>query len=614
MCGIVGLYYLDDVQPCSEKVIKDMRDAITHRGPDDKGVYIDGSLGIAHRRLSIIDVDNGHQPLSTPDGRLQVVFNGEIYNYIELKKTLESAGHEFKTKSDTEVLLYLYLEFGDDFVKKLNGIFSFAIWDHSSRKLFLARDHMGVKPLYYYLNSNVLLFSSEIKSIVTSGLYEQECNKKALGEYFIFRDVSGEQTLFNEVKSLLPGCCMVVKDGNIESTQYWDVPVSAPASVSCDKAIESLDELLVDAVKMQLMSDVPLGSFCSGGIDSSLITALAARQTGAGINTYSVGFNEVAYDETEYARKVSKLYNTDHHELRLTNNDFTALIPEMIKFNDEPLNFPNSVLIYAISKVAKHDVTVVLTGEGADELFGGYPRYHIPNLVSRLQNLPSPMRWLFGMLANTMNDHRIKKLKSYLDAPLSELIICNSATADKKVIDMFYKDGCGGEFDYRESVLKKAQTIDNFSMQTAFLDQYTYLQSILNRQDKMSMAASIESRVPFLDHRIVSFASSIPFKCKIHKRENKYVLKKVAEKYLPQEVIYRKKSGFGIPLAEWFRAKDGLGEYAHTILRNNALPEMQGILDIESLLSDHCRNINDNSEILWTALNYVTWKDQFGIS
>jgi asparagine synthase (glutamine-hydrolysing) len=382
MCGIVGIVYKNQEKTVSETEVVGMRDLLVHRGPDDHGIFIDGNVGLGHRRLSIIDLSSGHQPMTNEDETLWIVFNGEIYNFQNLREDLLNKGHTFKTKSDTEVILHLYEEKGEDCPAALNGIFAFAIWDKKNRSLFLARDHMGIKPFYYSETRDAFLFSSEIKSIVRSGHVEARCNEKVIPEYFIFRHVSGQNTLFQGIKSLLPAHSMVFKDGEVQTKDYWSpFPREKERHISFDVAAEELSWLIQDSVKKQLISDVPLGTFCSGGVDSSLVTAMASRLVGRPINTFSVGFHENGYDETVYARMVSEQYGTSHHEVRLTNEEFTELLPRMIWHNDEPLNFANSIQIYAISKLAKKHVTVVLTGEGADELFGGYPRYLLPKMA-----------------------------------------------------------------------------------------------------------------------------------------------------------------------------------------------------------------------------------------
>ncbi len=406
MCGIVGIVHKDRQRRVDESRLVGMRDLLVHRGPDDAGCHFDGHVGLGHRRLSIIDLSSGHQPMTNEDGSLWIVFNGEIYNFQALRERLVAKGHQFKTKSDTEVILHLYEEEGPDCARSLNGIFAFAIWDARDQSLFLARDHMGVKPLYYAVTDEALVFASEIKSIVNSGYVEPRCRDEGAFEYFVFRHVSGERTLYRDVNCLLPAHTLVLKNGEVRIDQFWShYPKPEEGPTSLVAAADELSALIQDAVGMQMVSDVPLGTFCSGGVDSSLVTAFAARLTEKRINTFSVGFHEPDYDETQYARLVSKQYGTIHHELKVSNEEFADLLPTMIWHNDAPLNFANSIQIYAISKLAKEFVTVVLTGEGADELFAGYPRYLVPSLSHSYGRLPAFVQRLAP--TGTRNDRGI---------------------------------------------------------------------------------------------------------------------------------------------------------------------------------------------------------------
>jgi len=614
MCGIAGIVLSDRGERCSEQRLVAMRDVMTHRGPDDQGLYINGNIGLAHRRLSIIDLSTGHQPMLSADENLVIVFNGEIYNYRELRKELEGKGRKFKTHSDTEVILAMYQEYGKECVAKLNGIFAFAILDMQNREVFLARDHMGVKPLYYSNTQTAFVFASEAKSLFESGYIKPECNQEAVPEYFLFRHVAGDRTLFKNINVLPPGYHMTIRGDQVVKTQYWSsLRSSSHEQRSFHESLEALSDLFTSAVKMQMMSDVPLGTFCSGGVDSSLVTAIAAQNAGQAINTFSVGFYEEDYDETKYARLVSSQYDTNHHEIRLDEKQFTEYLPRMIWYNDEPLNFANSVHIFAISQLAKEHVTVVLTGEGSDELFGGYPRYQVPRLVARMKKLPSPVRNLVSSIMGMSGDHRWDKLKSFLSTSINDAILFNSSPIGIKNIKQYWPNIDKTGYSFRADLLSG---LDHSSCQlekVSKLDQNSYLVSILNRQDKMSMAASIESRVPFLDYRVVEFANSLPAKYKINGFQTKHILKKLAERYLPREVIYRRKSGFGVPLPLWLKGNGAMGKMASELFVGASVPEMGEKFNIQSLYSEHCKGSNDHSEILWTTLNFLLWKRSFGI-
>lgn len=616
MCGIVGIVYRDNSRKVSEPKLVDMRDLLVHRGPDDQGLFIDGNVGMGHRRLSIIDLNTGHQPMSNEDETFWIVFNGEIYNFQDLRKDLLKKGHVFRTKSDTEVIIHLYEEKGEDCAADLNGIFAFAIWDQKDRSLFMARDHMGIKPLYYAMTKEVFLFSSELKSIVRSGHLEARCNEEVIPEYFMFRHVSGENTLFKGVKSLLPGHSMVLKDGEIRMNEYWSpFPKEAEKNISFETATEELSWLIGDSVKKQLISDVPLGTFCSGGVDSSLVTAVASRLIGRPISTFSVGFHENGYDETSYARVVSKQYGTHHNEVKVTNQEFADLLPKLIWHNDEPLNFANSIQIYAISKLAKEHVTVVLTGEGADELFGGYPRYLLPRVSGWFRKMPSFLRNGILRGGGLLGDHRLEKIARFSNYSSDEAILYNSSILDKDFIREILPQFSLNGFPYRvENLLKgKRLSMDSIN-RLSLLDQQNYLVSILMRQDKMSMATSIESRVPLLDYRIVEFANRLPSLYKINMFRTKLLIKKVAEKYLPRIVVNRKKSGFGVPLNQWFKEPNGIGR-----LLDEISPEIHasGLINKEqfkTIVSEHKAGRADNSEILWSSLNFWLWKKIYSVS
>jgi asparagine synthase (glutamine-hydrolysing) len=609
MCGIVGLAYDDRERPCEPEVVLAMRDRITYRGPDDSGLHVDGNVGLGFRRLSIIDLGGGHQPMSDPDGATWIIFNGEIYNYREIRASLVARGYRFRTKSDTEVILALYLDRGESCVEALNGMFAFAIWDARQRSLFLARDRMGVKPLYYARTADAFLFGSEIKSILASGLVPARCRPEALAEYLVFRQVAGAETAFEGIHSLPPGCTMVLRDGATRITRYWSPRPSAErAEISYEDAVRQLAELLEDSVRLRLVSDVPVGTFCSGGIDSSLVTALAARLKGDAINTFSVGFEEVDYDESAFALVAAQRCGTTHHQLRVGNRQYSDLFPRMVWHNDEPLDFANSIQIFALSELAKQHVTVVLTGEGSDELFAGYPRYRIPGLARIYRHLPGGIR---RAVSRVSGDHRWEKLERYAACPFEDVLLYNTSYVPPTLAARAAPPLPAVSPEYRRECLQgsAALALDLVS-RLSLLDQETFLVSILNRQDKMSMAASIESRVPFMDYRIVEFANRLPARHKLRGLSGKAIVKDVARRVLPKEIVDRRKSGFGVPLSIWFRAEDGMGE------RVAALPEHAAaeVFDrgfLRRLVSEHKRGTHDHSEILWTALNVCTWRETF---
>ncbi|HEY9199217.1 MAG TPA: asparagine synthase (glutamine-hydrolyzing) [Gammaproteobacteria bacterium] len=614
MCGIAGLLLKTADARVEPELLVRMRDTMVHRGPDEEGVYTDGPLGLCHRRLSIIGVTTGRQPLHGSDARYWIVFNGEIYNYRDLRRELEQRGYRFHTESDTEVIVNAYAEYGADCVQRLNGMFAFAIWDTQTRSLFLARDRLGVKPLYYHDGPNGFVFASEIKAILSSGQVKATLDTDRVWEYFLYRGVTGENTLFGGIRSLLPGHWMRMTADSCEIRQFWTHRrAEFPVPCTLDGSMARFEELLVDAVRIRLMSEVPLGTFCSGGVDSSLVTAIAARQLGEGVNTFSVGFSDAAYDETHFARIVAQRYGTHHHELVVENADFAANLEELVWLNDEPLHFANSVQIYAISKLAKQFVTVVLTGEGADELFLGYPRYQIPQILNRVRHLSPVLRPLLGALGGMTGDHRIRKLEYFLRRDVDSAILANSAPNEREGVDALLSPGVARSAAYREAVLTRYRDLPDIGARLSFQDQHTYLVSILNRQDKMSMGASIEARVPFLDYRIAEFANALPSHCRTRWLRSKELVKRVARNYLPDEVVYRRKSGFGVPLGAWLRDDNGLGGLAERVFGAGA---GAGILDeqrLRELWREHRAGTKDHSELLWTSLNFLIWRERFAV-
>jgi asparagine synthase (glutamine-hydrolysing) len=612
MCGIVGLFNRDSA--CDATILASMRDLLVHRGPDDAGSYVDGPLGLGHRRLSIIDLGGGHQPMQTEDGRFVIAFNGEIYNYKELREELERAGVQFKTHSDTEVILQLHAKFGDAVVARLNGIFAYAIWDKQQRRLFLARDRAGIKPLYYCKSSLGVAFASEIKSLFASGIVQPRLDQSRVAEYLVFRQVAGPQVLFADVDVLPPGHTLEVLQGRPSAAKmYWSIQ-DRPARFagSYTDAVNALDTALNDAVKRQLMSDVPLGTFCSGGIDSSLTTAIAARHASRAINTFSVGFHEADYDESAYARMASIASGSVHHELRIDEAEYASLLPELIWHHDLPLNFANSVHIYAVSKLARQHVTVVLTGEGADELFGGYPRYYIPRMLTRLALIPGFIRSPLLSMLQRAPDHRLRKLGKAGARSLQEAILYNPTGIDPKQVGALLGAATLPALDVRKTLIEGALRagLDEVSA-LAQLDFQTYLVSILNRQDKMSMATSIEARVPFLDNEIIDFAGSLPLEFKQTLRHRKRVLKDVALRYLPAAIVHRRKSGFGVPLKQWFAGNGRMGRLLEDTLSSAGARELLDARELESLLKQHRSGEQDHSELLWSILNLQLWRQTF---
>ena len=603
MCGITGLYLKDTaVDPA---VLTRMRDVIAHRGPDDADNFVEGPVGLGHRRLSIIDLGTGHQPMQTADGRFTIAFNGEIYNYRELKRELETAGVAFRTQSDTEVILKLHELHGDAAVARLNGIFAYALWDRQQRRLLVTRDRAGIKPMYYAATARGFAFGSEIKALFESGLVPRRMKREHVAEYLLFRQVAGPENLFAGVLSLPPGHSIAVADGKAGApVAYWRPGVDVrPFDGSYAQAVDALDAALNDAVRRQMIADVPLGTFCSGGIDSSLVTAIAARHAGAAINTYSVGFDEPGFDESAYARLAARACKSDHHEIRIDEAQFAGWLPKLIWHHDLPLNFANSVHIYAVSVLAKQRVKVVLTGEGADELFHGYPRYYIPRLAAALDRLPGFLRAPVVALAGLLPDHRFRRLAQYARRTPGERLLFNASSVDPATAGIDLGQAAqAGRWSHRRRLAGTAADV-------SALDFSTYLVSILNRQDKMSMATGLESRVPFLDNEIIDFAARLPVGFKQTFRHRKRVLKDVARRYLPAEIVDRRKSGFGVSLALWMRRDGPVSALLARVAADPRLAELLPGVALADVIAEHRAGRRDHSEFLWSALNLGLWRE-----
>jgi len=614
VCGLVGIYLRE--APCDLALVDRMRDLVTYRGPDDAGSFVAGPLGLGHRRLSIIDLGSGHQPMATLDGRWTIVFNGEIYNYLELRRELEGAGVKFRTQSDTEVILQLHARVGEAAAARLNGIFAYALWDASERRLLLARDRAGVKPLYYTATDRGVAFGSEIKVLFASGLLEARMDPAQVAEYLVYRHVAGRNSLFQGVRSVPPGHIVRVADGQASEPQvFWKAEVLPhPFSGSFREAVDALDSTLNAAIERQMIADVPLGTFCSGGIDSSLVTAIAARKAPRPINTYSVGFEDASYDESGFARRASSACGTVHHELRVSEAEFVANLPRLVWHHDLPLNFANSVHIHAVSELARRDVTVVLTGEGADELFGGYPRYYIPRLLAPLAVLAPGARVALGRLLGRLPDHRLRKLGAFARRAPSEWLLFNNATSDPSSVATLLGSRVVPPFTFRSDCLESAlaRTPDSVTA-LAMLDFETYLVSILDRQDKMSMATSIESRVPFLDNEVIDLARSLPLEYRQTFRHRKRVLKEVALRYLPPEIVHRRKSGFGVPLPAWFAGTGPASTLLDEAASSQRLAETLDGAVLRRLVREHRGGAVDHSDLLWSAVNLHVWQQVFEV-
>jgi asparagine synthase (glutamine-hydrolysing) len=609
----------------NEKILAAMRDVISHRGPDDDGLFVDGNVGLGHRRLSIVDVAHGQQPMFNRDESCVIVYNGEVYNHADYRSELEAKGYEYQTNCDTETILYLYEEYGARCVEFLRGMFAFAVWDKRKKELFIARDRLGVKPLYYVHDAEGnLFFASEIKSLLQAEAVRPELNYNALPDQLSNHGTSFDETLFKNVKRLLPGHFLIWKDGNVKIQKYWDVSFEPKHAEKSDaEFVEEWRELFRKSVELRLMADVPLGMFLSGGIDSSAICAMMAGMVDEPIKTFSVGFKEREANEFEYARIVSKAFKTDHHEITITPEEFFAELPNLVYHEDEPLGFIASVPLYFVSKLAQQHVKVVLTGEGSDEILGGYGRYQktltLLNYGEKYESLtPHFLRSAVKSGVATLPDAFGKKLKrTFLSrqADIENLYFDNFAIFPKAMqlrlltADAKAKIADANPYSHLHNWLAQTDA-ENLLDKLLYADTKTYLHELLMKQDQMSMAASIESRVPFLDHKLVEYTAKLPQEMKIRGRETKWILREAMKWILPAEILTRPKMGFPVPVGNWFR-----GEF-RSVVEKYVLSEralMRGIFNpdfVRDLVAKH--NAGENhDERIWFLVNFEIWHRRF---
>ena len=631
MCGICGVVDLRDGGfPARE--LEAMSASLHHRGPDDHGVYFSQPAAFGFRRLSIVDLSGGKQPMSNEDSTIWIAFNGEIYNHRELRPLLERRGHRYVTNSDTETILHLYEEYGPDCVHRLQGMFAFAIWDAPRRRLFCARDRLGIKPFYYALSHDRLIFASEIKSILEADGIRAQINRRALPEFFAFGYISSDETMFEGVRKLMPGHRLLLdlssKDAKPEITQYWDLDVSvSPAPRGEASCIDEFRHLFRQTVQSHLMSDVPVGVFLSGGLDSSSIAAQMAALRKDRIQTFSVGYADDRYSELPYARIMAKHIRSEHNEVLLGADDFFDSLPALIRQEDEPLVWPSSVSLFFVSRLAAQKVKVVLTGEGGDEIFAGYLKYRAAlwnlrggRIYRKL--MPGAMQKAARdvLSTNVAPDWIMRKLRhSFLYHPdrFEEIYFDNfycafpesqhSALFTRRCLDELQGvDPYAGSMKFF-SPAGKASLLNHL----LYLDVKTYLVELLMKQDQMSMAASIESRVPFLDHKLVEFAASLPARLKIRRFNGKYILRRAMEDRLPHEIIHRTKKGFPTPIQPWLRGP--LFEKLSRVLSDGRLAERKIVRQefVDSLLQEHRGGSARATDGCWRLLTFELWNRIF---
>jgi asparagine synthase (glutamine-hydrolysing) len=632
MCGICGIFHYQDGQRANEAALLAMNREITHRGPDDAGTLVSGGAGLAMRRLSIIDLKTGHQPLSNEDGSIWIVFNGEIYNHAELRQSLIAGGHIYRTHSDTESIVHLYEEYGPDCVRHMRGMFAFVIWDKPRNKIFAARDRFGIKPFYYGRHDGAFIFASEIKSLLAYPGVRAEFNREVLAEYLAFGYIASDETFFSSIRKLPAGHTLELaangengkENGELIIRRYWELSVADdPEPRPKSYYVRRYRELLEDAVSTHLMSDVPLGVFLSGGLDSSAVAALTAKSRRDPIQTFAVGYAEHAYSELPYAKIVSDHIGSEHHEVCIGRGQFFETLPDVIWHEDEPVCWPSSVALYHLAKLSRESVTVVLTGEGSDETLAGYTRYPWTVWNARMDAIyrsiaPSVFRTL---VRNQIHSDKLgatlrRKLEhtclgrdgaSWPSFYFDNFYSAFSAAEQAQLLTPELKNDTGSTYAHSMAYWERSSSSGTLLKRLLYTDINTYLVELLMKQDQMSMAASIESRVPFLDHPLVEFAAGIPSSYAAKGLEGKSILKSAVEDLLPHSIIYRKKMGFPTPWSGWLVGEQ-LQELEHLMLEPRSMQRNLFRPDaIRSLFAEHRTRTRDNSNRIWRLLNLELW-------
>ena len=624
MCGITGLFDTSGKRAIDRDILHRMNESLHHRGPDQGDLYLETGIGLGHRRLSIIDLAAGRQPLFNEDGSVAIVFNGEIYNYRELMPELIGLGHVFRTRSDTEVIVHAWEQWGVDCLKRLRGMFAFGLWDRNQQSLFLARDHIGVKPLFYSLQPDgYFLFGSELKSIMTVPMVERKFDPTAIEDYFAFGYIPDPKTIYSQVKKLCPGHYLLIKVGDTKLTQiqYWDIPF-APTVLKSEADIErELIERLTESVKNQMVSEVPLGAFLSGGVDSSAVVALMAQNNPDPITTCSIAFDDPAYDESAFAQQVALRYNTQHHT-QTVRDDSHALTDLLANLYDEPFADSSAIPTYRVCQLAREKVTVALSGDGGDENFAGYRRYRYAMAEQQLRSkIPSAIRApVFGALGKLYPKldwaPQFLRAKTTFEALSKDLVegyfhgvsIMADRERQKLFSNAFRAELQGyAAIDVMRQHAANAPVEDPLSL-IQYLDFKTYLPGdILTKVDRASMAHSLEVRVPLLDHQFVEWVSGLPSSLKLNGSEGKYILKKSLKPYLSDDILYRSKKGFSVPLAAWFRGP------LKQLVRDTVLhPRMTDFnifnLDyLQHVVEQHESGRKDYSTTLWALLMFAAF-------
>lgn len=604
MCGFVG--FCDDSKN-KKKIIRDMADIIKHRGPDSDGYYVDNNIALGFRRLSIIDLDKGSQPIFNEDKNKVIVFNGEIYNYKEIREELKSKGHKFSTNTDTEVILHGYEEYKEDILNKLRGMFAFVIYDIKEKSLFGARDFYGIKPFYYYYDNENFLFGSEIKSFLGSPNFKKELNKDMLSQYLTFQCSIGEDTFFKNTYKLLPGHYFIYKDKELEIKKYYEVKLEPNDDKSLNEWVSGIREVIDNSVLAHKVSDVEVGSFLSSGVDSSLIAKLSSVD-----KTFTVGYDNKKYSEIDYAKEFSDKINVSNVSKKISKEEYFKEFSNVQYYMDEPLADASAVMLYFLSKTASKHVKVCLSGEGADEIFGGYNIYHEPYSVSWYNKIPYFIRKCIGILVYPFRNYTgfnflYRRSKKIEDRYIGNAFIFEPNDA-KKIVNFNY--GNKTYKDFTKPYYDKVSDLDVVTKMQYIDFNFWLIYDILLKADKMSMANSLEVRVPYLDREVIEYASKLPSKYKIVGNETKYAFRKFAKEELADKVADKKKLGFPVPIREWLKEDDVYQEVKNIFLESEYFFKSKKII---KLLDDHRAGKRDNSRKIWTIYTFLVWYQEYFI-
>lgn len=627
MCGICGRIYHEVDRKVDKDLIKRMSSVLTHRGPDDEGVYIKKNVGLAHRRLSIIDLTPaGHQPMSNEDGSIWIVFNGEIYNYLDLRDDLQKRGHTFSSHTDTETIIHLYEEKGVECVHDLRGMFAFAIWDENKNRLFLARDRAGKKPVVYFHSEEGLLFASEIKSLLLDPSVNKNIDYTAIHHYLTYQYIPSPLTIFEGIKKLPPAHYMIYEEGNLIIKRYWDLSYQNKIQLpSLENYGEQFLEIFQEAIKIRLRSDVPLGAFLSGGIDSSIVVAMMSRLMNQPVKTFSIGFEEEDYSELPFARMIAKQYETDHHEF-IVKPDAIDILPKLVWHYNEPYADSSAIPTFYVSKITRDYVTVALNGDGGDESFAGYERYLADRLADYYKFIPRLLReriirkavdYLPYSASRGSFFRRLKRfVKGISEIPERRYVawLCHFDNEMKEELYSSYLKEKVKNVDSEDLTVEWYKKADGktFIDKTLYVDVMSYLpEDLLVKVDIATMAHSLEARSPFIDHKVMEFAASLPSNLKLRGIETKYLLKNVLSEFLPKEIVKRKKMGFGVPLDIWFR--NDLKEMAYDVLLSKKCVE-RGYFKretVQRILDEHISEQYDHCYRIWSLLFLEVWHNMF---